>query len=820
LTAFSEATIKTQGTYSLKGIAIITGSLNKKFTRTVSPVIDLSGTEHIHFDIYASRTGANIKVGIHDSGGTTTEKTYTVLAANTWETVTWDISAVADANKNAIDSIIVTIIEASAVNNFYIDNFYALAYPVYYTDLDIGEIVEVEEDGADLTRKTTIAGVLAAAGSFYYDFFAGRLYVHLAAGDDPGSFVSPDYTHDVVAFVWKCYANRQRENGETIDFIPEGCSYPHYYEPALRPGTLSELSAAIADHFESAMQTTFGSVAIANDGALWYDAVDDWYWGNKDARVLVGEIGDAYVDLETIFIGKIRSPEVDDEEAVFELVDTREGRLISIPPDHYDATTYPNINPDAVGVPIPILFGEKTNISPVCIDTTAYKYKVSATHFNSGADVFELESIDAVYLRGLALSTPADYTKDLHNGELTLTFNPGDAEITVDAKGIQDEFLFDASPFGSATGNYSENVADHLFFILHVLNSIPVEDIDLDSFAELQAVRTQAVAWHLDTDTATIDFNRLLQQTSLYHFLPLNNGTFAARYYRKSVPTGTLELRDYDYQGFRKRRPNDGVFRDIFLKYDKNPTTGEWQQLINSEGSVEHNHGTRDPYVVETALRDAAEAASVLAFYVSLLKQPPTKIETSISMIGRSLIPTDKLYVNREVLADGRNVTISVDEVYVILETRRDMAEGRVGIVAQKDTQLAIYTVHADSPHQDVPHEDHSDSVHTDASHGDSHTDVDYIQHTDNTHSDSHTDTHNDVHVDGYQDHDDDYHTDNYNDSHTDAHGDVAHVDSSYTDHDDVPYDDEPHVDTGHVDHDDVVHTDAHTDVSHIDSEV
>lgn len=813
LQSASESTIKSQGSYSLKVVAKATGSLNKTLTRTIGSPLDLSGKTSIKFDLYAGRTGSNIKIGIHDSGGTTTEYTPNVASAGAWATYTWDISAVADADKDAIDSIIITIVEASADNTFYVDNFFAEIYPVYYADLDIGEIVEVEEDGVDLSKQSSSADVLTNASSFYHDFFAGRLYVHLAAGDDPSGFTSPDYNHSVVAFVWKCFSNRQRENGETIDFVPEGCDQPHYYEPSLRPGTLSELAAAIADHFESAMQTTFGSVAIANDGALWYDAVDDWYWGNKDARVKVGEIGDVYADLETIFVGKVRSPEVDDVEVTFELVDTREGRLISIPPDHYEDTTYPNINPDAIGLPIPILFGEKHNISPVCIDTVNHKYKISATHFNDGADVFELESIDAVYLKGVGLSITTHYTEDLHNGEITLTFDPGDAGITVDAKGIKDGFDFDSSPFGAATGVYSENVADHLFFVLNILNEIPIASLDLDSFSELQAVRTQNVAWLLDTDTPTIDFNRLLQQTSLYHFLPLNNGTFAARYYRKSVPDDTLELRDFDYQGFRKMRPNDGVFRDIFLKYDKDPTTGEWSQVINSEGSAEYNHGTREPYVVETALRDESEALSVLAFYVSLLKAPPTKIETSISMVGRALIPTDKLYVNREVRADGRSVSISIDEVYVILETRRNMAEGRIEIVAQKDTQLAIYTVHADSPHQDVAHDDHSDTIHEDASHGNSHTDTAYINHSDNTHG-------NVAYIDEYSDSHDDHSDGYYDDYEDDFHNDVAHVDTSYTDHDDTPYANVPHVDTSHVDHDDTIHEDAHTDVSHIDSEV
>lgn len=122
LSDYSESTIKTQGSYSLKGVAT-TDALNKTLTRTISSPVDLSGVDTLCFDIYSSRTGSNIKIGIHDSGGTTTEITHSITDADTWETVVWDISAVADANKDAIDSIIVTITNADSANTFYIDNF-------------------------------------------------------------------------------------------------------------------------------------------------------------------------------------------------------------------------------------------------------------------------------------------------------------------------------------------------------------------------------------------------------------------------------------------------------------------------------------------------------------------------------------------------------------------------------------------------------------------------------------------------------------------------------------------------------------------------
>ena len=123
---YSESSIKNQGSYSLKGFAKQTDSLNDTLTRTVSPTIDLTGINTIKFNLYSSRTGANIKVGIHDSGGTTSEKTHTQAGAGAWETVTWDISGVSNANKDAIDSIIITIVNADADNTFYIDNMYTI----------------------------------------------------------------------------------------------------------------------------------------------------------------------------------------------------------------------------------------------------------------------------------------------------------------------------------------------------------------------------------------------------------------------------------------------------------------------------------------------------------------------------------------------------------------------------------------------------------------------------------------------------------------------------------------------------------------------
>jgi hypothetical protein len=122
---FSESTIKTQGSYALKAVAAITDSLNKTLTRTIDPPIDLTGVTKIKYDQRALRAGSNIKIGLHDSGGTTTEFTHN-QSADEYETAEVDISAVADADKDAIDSIIITNLNADAANTFYLDNMFGI----------------------------------------------------------------------------------------------------------------------------------------------------------------------------------------------------------------------------------------------------------------------------------------------------------------------------------------------------------------------------------------------------------------------------------------------------------------------------------------------------------------------------------------------------------------------------------------------------------------------------------------------------------------------------------------------------------------------
>jgi flagellar motor protein MotB len=171
LESSTEPVTKNQGSYSLKGVAT-TGAINKTLTRTVSPTIDLTDHDTINFDIRSTRTGSNIKVGIHDSGGTTTEITPNITSADTFQAVAWDISAVSNANKDAIDKIIITIVNASAANTFYIDDMTVGTTVVDF--MDYSTTASAEET---YVSNSTVAGT---GGTITYD---GNYTIHTFTGN-------------------------------------------------------------------------------------------------------------------------------------------------------------------------------------------------------------------------------------------------------------------------------------------------------------------------------------------------------------------------------------------------------------------------------------------------------------------------------------------------------------------------------------------------------------------------------------------------------------------------------------------------------------
>ncbi len=527
--------------------------------------------------------------------------------------------------------------------------------------------------------------------------------------------------------------------------------------------------------------------------------LNNYIWYNCETIVKLGAKGMDYEEFETIFSGRTQEKSIDisKSKVAIETIDERALIFREVPVYRYWTSEFANLDPEAEGKVRPLLYGQKENITPICINTSAYQYEI-AHH--------ALESIDDVYKDGETLTVTTDYTEDLANGRFTLTADPGDALITCDATGKKCDF---------EDSTYSTNIADITWDLLINVAGIDQDKIDFDSLRDLKTGRTQAHCLYLNYAINVFDLIRIFQASALFHFTPLLNGKFGFFRFTASYE-GAPTFRDYDYDYF-KIDWLSSVFKKVNIKYDRDPTEDKWSVTQASESDVEYKYSREETLTIETTLKNKTEADVLAGWYLDALENPPKKINTKISTIGFNMRPAQKIIVNKTRKdADGDEVTICDSEVYTILELRKELKTGRVGLIAQDTTQvteLGHADEHTDTEHEDEHADEHTDGAHTDT-HTDSHTDEAYEDgHSDVAHEDSHEDL---PHVDDYLDHMDIEHDDLYSDDpYEDSHSDTAHEDS----HTDEAYEDsysDSHGD-GHADsyedtHTDVPHGDAHTD--------
>jgi len=621
--------------------------------------------------------------------------------------------------------------------------------------------------------------------------------------------VSTEWTEFELEFIvhddyslYKLYLGRNNAGGESIWFdYAEVLRFrlAMHYMPQLSEDSIPSITQAVGDYYRADEKIQFGTLWFTNS-AWWYSKRGVYNFHNKDCIIRVGAIGSDYDDLEVIFTGVSKKPKPSDERVELDTKDPREKEFQMIPKNRFDLATYPNLDPKYENTVMRILWGEKTNITPVCIDTVNHIYKVTQTVFNG--TTYAQSALDAVYKDGVVLATPADYTVDLNNGQFTLTADPGNAEITCDAHGICCDF---------EDGTYSENVADIWHFVLTVLNGIPESRLNLASFLSLKAGRTQKIGKYLAIETETLELGKELKRSAVFQSFPLLNGQYETRQYVSGTDDETPRFRNEDYHDFRLEEDTDLAIKTVVIKYDQDPTSGEWKYVADDYNKTEWKHGEKGTLIIETALTDPVEAESLRQFYSRLLRDPADKLIATINPRLLNLNPTDKGIFSKTVVGDaGETIVVLEDEVYRLLEATKNISDGMVEATFIKDMQSVGYYFHADVAHIDQAHEDipHEDGGHLDVPHVD-------IPHANIPHQDDHED----------EPHVDEPHLDRaYQDYHLD-HTDGAHLDKYF----DNPYGDEPHEDEPHEDHDDdIAHGDtphgdnpyqdsAYTDIAHVD---
>ena len=374
-------------------------------------------------------------------------------------------------------------------------------------------------------------------------------------------------------------------SGEGFTTEPTDSPANTYFEPRLAEPLNFSRSMFSEGRLGGQSIPSFGAIVFTNaDGGL--DAFGSYAWDGREVEVKVGESGAGLEHYFTIFKGESKAVEFDDLFVNVLIRDNQEDFTTDIQDTFYAGTGGNEGSANLEGQPKPLCFGQVKNISPVLVDATNNVYQV-----HDG----EINSIDAVYDQGVALTVTTDYTTDLANGRFTLVAAPTGL-VTADIKGAE------------PSGSYINKAGDIISEVVQTYGGIASGNVDSASITALNTANSNPVGIYLESTTTTLSVLDALANTVGAFFGFDRDGTFEVG--RIELASGTADA-EFDSTSIitLQRLASSVPNHRVRVTYSKNYTVMNETDLGASVTAA-----NRD-FMVREALVEKAETAAVLTAY-------------------------------------------------------------------------------------------------------------------------------------------------------------------------------------------------------------
>jgi hypothetical protein len=407
--------------------------------------------------------------------------------------------------------------------------------------------------------------------------------------------------------------------------------------------------------------------------------------------VKYGPLDGDYLNYVEVLYGLLRNVSLTESGFNLQFIDIRDRLYTEIPPDRYLKSTFPYISSTIQFNARAVLVGEKSGITANLVDTVNYIFEVSQVSFDfytfSG-----IEEISSVYKDGIILTVGADYTLDLANGQFTLTSNPGDSIITVDAKGLKIGRDFDTQSWND---NYSENIADITFFYL-LIQGIEPGYIDESTFGDLQGRKTgQKCGEWLFQEVEFSEKLKELQTTGQFHLFPDSAGKLNAVPYSVSDAPSIYIGNEY-FKDFSINRKSERILNRILLRYDREPALSTVETDTTGEGLSEYKYfrlvDKSTAYIYQTVkaknfktiINNVSDADNAANDLMALFNRPFDEISFQTFQEALTWNILEKIGITYQINIDDEIYTIFENESFVI--TSKSIAwNGYISISARRD---------------------------------------------------------------------------------------------------------------------------------------
>jgi len=345
-------------------------------------------------------------------------------------------------------------------------------------------------------------------------------------------------------------------------------------------------------------RTSFGNLQLLI-GDEQHDDITGYYWNGRDVEVKLGAEGMSMDEYVTILKGTA-------EDATF---DTRQLSVVfrgkeKLLDKEIQETTYAGTggldgDETLVGVPVPIIYGDVTNVTPVQVDVDNLVYQ-----FHDG----EAESVQNALDGGLALDSAGDvaditaasveagyYKTQLSGGYIKLGAPPAKM-LTLDVRG-------DASGDG-----YQKNASALIKRIVIDRADLTATDLDLPSFytAGLDSSRSSSGIYITSGVTIASVITDLMQSIGgAWTFNRLGELTLAV--FRKRFSVGTITEDDVIKGSFKRQRTVAPSWRRR-IGNKRSWTVQNENQFVGAAGTYRRNLTSR-PYRYDTVSTSSIKTA-------------------------------------------------------------------------------------------------------------------------------------------------------------------------------------------------------------------
>ena len=474
----------------------------------------------------------------------------------------------------------------------------------------------VYERGEALMAEDSINDVDVAAGSWYQDIPAGKVYVHTSGGGNPSFYF---YT----ASFWLYFTSWQR--GTTV-------FNGNYYLPLVPADGIPDISQEIQPYYEGNFTVSTGTVSLINgkiNKQFFFDKrFANYVWRNRKVIIKAGGDGFTYSEFKTINTGIINSTACDDRRFTMSLRDYRDGLHKTLGASKYSIYEFPSLDENAKDRIKGFGFGPITDAVPVCIDTVNRIFE-----FHHG----RCKEVDKVTQNGTTLTAGTDYFVDYANGRIKLA--RGLAYAT------QDIILVD---FHGAVNSADEEISNGAEIFKYLMNeelSLADSDLDLDAIYETKYARTKELSLYLWKEQNSEDVIRMIEHSIQVYSLQDSDGRLGLRVPQTAAPGDIKYINEPYVFDVSIEQNQDSVFSEIDVYYGESQKDDKFSRVERSINQATWKYRCRKSLDVYTALGSEADAEALAQDIQDILDLDP--ITFSVPRILFTCLPGDLIYFNR-----------------------------------------------------------------------------------------------------------------------------------------------------------------------------